>query len=461
MWRSRWSRAKAHHGLPEALEGFSVTDIAVFGLGYVGAVTLAALADMQHRMIGVDANPTKVDMINEGRSPVIEDGLEELIRAGVNADRIAATEDAVEAVKTAEVSIVCVGTPSHQNGSLALEQVERVARQIGASLPGMSRRHTVMFRSTMLPGSMNNVVIPALEESSGLRAGDDFGVCFNPEFLREGSSIRDFLNPPLTLIGVDDPSSANVVEKLYVDLPCDTIVVSIPVAEMVKYASNAFHALKVAYANELGAICKSLGVDSHEVMDVFKRDTKLNISPAYLTPGFAFGGSCLPKDLRALTYLSKTLDLSTPLLDSIMTSNDHQVDRAFEMIRSAGSKSVGILGISFKAGTDDLRESPMVELVERLIGKGYDVLVYDRSVSLANLHGANREYIQREIPHIASIMCDDLERLVRESTVLVIGNSDPDFGRIATFSESHHTVVDLVRIVTRSELIDGYDGIAW
>lgn len=438
-----------------------MTDIAVFGLGYAGAVTLAALAEMGHRMIGVDANPTKVAMINEGRSPVIEDGLEELIRTGVNAHRIAATDDPVEAVKTAEVSMVCVGTPSNQNGSLALEQVERVARQIGACLPGSSRRHTVVFRSTMLPGSMANVVIPTLEVSSGLRAGVDFGVCFNPEFLREGSSIRDFLNPPFTLIGADDPSSANVVENLYVDLPSDTIVVSIPVAEMVKYASNAFHALKVAYANELGAICKSLRVDSHEVMDVFKRDTKLNISAAYLTPGFAFGGSCLPKDLRALTYLSKTLDLSTPLLDAIMTSNDQQVDRAFEMIRSAGSKSVGVMGMSFKAGTDDLRESPMVELVERLIGKGYDVLVYDRSVSLANLHGANREYIQREIPHIASIMCDDLERLVRESTVLVIGNSDPEFGRIATLTEPHHTVVDLVRIVTGSELIDGYDGIAW
>jgi GDP-mannose 6-dehydrogenase len=357
------------------------------------------------------------------------------------------------------VSIVCVGTPSNTNGSLALDQVERVAFQIGQALADVDERRTVVFRSTMLPGSMATLVIPAMEKGAGMVAGAGFGVCFNPEFLREGSSIRDFRNPPFTLIGADDDATASVVSDLYSSVGGETVVVPIPVAEMVKYASNSYHALKVAYANELGSICKSLGIDSHQVMDVFKMDTKLNVSAAYLTPGFAFGGSCLPKDLRALTHLSRSLDLDTPLLESIMTSNDRQIDRAFEMIRRAGDKRVGVLGMSFKAGTDDLRESPMVELIERLIGKGYDVRVFDRNVSLANLQGANREYIQREIPHIASIMSDDMESLIESSRVLVIGNGDPEFARIAQLVGPEHTVVDLVRLPKPDNA--RYEGIAW
>ncbi len=435
--------------------------VGVYGLGYVGAVSLAALAGSGHDVVGVDSNPLKVDMIMAGRSPVIEEGLEELIRSGVESGRIVATDDVARAVSTTDISIVCVGTPSNPNGSLALDQVERVAGQIGAELAAGDGRHVVVFRSTMLPGSMETVVIPALQAASGRTAGSDFGVCFNPEFLREGSSIKDFHNPPFTLIGADDDRTAGVVAELYAGLPAETIVVPIAVAEMVKYASNSYHALKVAFANELGTVCKSLGIDSHQVMDVFKRDTKLNISAAYLTPGFAFGGSCLPKDLRALTHLSRRHDLHTPLLDSILESNARQVDRAFEMILDSGSKQVGILGMSFKAGTDDLRESPMVELIERLIGKGFDVLVYDRNVSLANLQGANREYIQREIPHIASIMRDDLESVVRDSSVLVIGNADPEFGSVGELARPGQTVLDLVRLAPSVGPMVSYGGIAW
>ena len=438
-----------------------MTTVAVFGLGYVGAVSVAALAEAGHSVVGVDTNATKVEMINDGNSPVIEEGLSELMAAGVAAGRIRATTDAREAVISAAVSIVCVGTPSRPNGGLSLDQVERVVAEIGAAVPEHQGRHTVVIRSTMLPTSMAEVVVPTLEKASGMVAGAGFGVCFNPEFLREGSSIKDFWNPPFTLIGSDDDSTATVVSGLYSSVKAETVVVPIAVAEMVKYASNSYHALKVAFANELGSICTELGIDSHQVMDVFKKDTKLNVSAAYLTPGFAFGGSCLPKDLRALTHLARSLDVSIPLLDSILESNRRQVDRAFDLIRGAGDKRVAVLGMSFKAGTDDLRESPIVELIERLIGKGYEVAVYDRNVSLAHLHGANREYIQREIPHIASILSTDLEAVVSSAAVVVIGNADPEFAAVKGLARSGQTVVDLVRM--GNEYPDGvaYHGIAW
>lgn len=438
-----------------------MADLAVFGLGYVGAVTTAALAEFGHRVVGVDTNPAKVEMINEGRSPVIEEGLEALLAAGVAAGRIRATDDTAAAVATSDISMVCVGTPSLPNGSLDLGQVERVARMIGAALAGRDRYHVVAIRSTMIPGAMDGVVVPALEEASGKKVGADFGVVVNPEFLREGSSLRDFREPPFTLIGGDDDEAISVVSSLYEDIAAELVVVPLRVAEMIKYTSNAFHALKVTFANEIGAICKSLGIDSHQVMDVFAKDDKLNISRAYLRPGFAFGGSCLPKDLRALSYHARTLDTEIPLLEAIMRSNEVHVERALRMVQAHGRKRIGVLGFSFKAGTDDLRESPLVELIERLIGKGNEVMVYDRSVSLANLSGSNRAYIEREIPHIASLMADSVADVVAFADILVVGNAADEFRDVPDAVRDDQVVIDLVRILPDTQSKPGYHGIAW
>lgn len=435
--------------------------IAVLGLGYVGTVTAAALAAFGHEVIGVDTNPEKVTMVNEGRSPVIEEGLDELLADGVAAGRIRATDDTAEAITGTDVSMVCVGTPSLDNGSLDLSQVERVAALIGEALASHDGYHVVGIRSTMLPGSMRETVIATLENASGKTAGVDFGVCLNPEFLREGSSLRDFRNPPFTLIGGDDDRSVSAVAELYAELAAEVVVVPLGVAEMVKYTSNAFHALKVTFANEIGAISKTLGIDSHQVMDVFARDRKLNISEAYLRPGFAFGGSCLPKDLRALSYHARTSDIETPLLEAIMRSNTVHVERALRMIQAQGRKRVGVLGFSFKAGTDDLRESPIVELIERLIGKGYEITVYDRNVSLANLKGANRAYIEREIPHIASLMASSVADVVAFAEVLVVGNAAEEFRDVPDAVRDDQTVIDLVRILPDAESKPGYQGIAW
>jgi GDP-mannose 6-dehydrogenase len=439
-----------------------LTEISVFGLGYVGAVSAAWLARQGHHVVGVDPNLTKVEMINAGRSPIIEEGLEELIRDGVAAGRIRATTIADDAIAATSITIVCVGTPSAANGSLDLTQVEKVCQEIGSAIAEKTDRHDVVLRSTMLPGSTEDVVVPALERSSGKTAGRDFGVCFNPEFLREGSSIADFDRPPFTLIGGDDDGAIAAIGALYDTIDAPLIVTPIRVAEMVKYACNAFHALKITFANEIGNIGSELGIDGHRVMEILCTDTKLNISPAYLKPGFAFGGSCLPKDLRALAYQARRVDVETPVLEAIMRSNDGQVERALRIIKDTGFRSVGVLGFSFKAGTDDLRESPLVELIERLIGKGYHVRVFDRNVSLANLQGANRAYIEREIPHIAQLMSETIDEVVEASDVLVIGNGDPAFRRVLAEAREDQVIVDLVRIGEPGDVTQGrYRGISW
>lgn len=436
--------------------------ISVFGLGYVGAVSVAVLADNGHEVIGVDVNPAKVEMINRGQSPIIESGLTELIGCGVEAGRIRATTDAADAVRNSDISIICVGTPSRPNGSLDLTYIERVSQEIGSSLAHKQTYHAIIARSTMLPGSTEEVIIPALEKASGKEAGQAFGVCFNPEFLREGSSIKDFYSPPYTVIGSEDERLTAIVKEIYAMVDARVIVTSIRVAEMVKYVSNAFHALKVTFANEIGNICKVQGIDSHEVMDIFCQDTKLNISPAYLKPGFAFGGSCLPKDLRALLYHLRHLDQDAPVLQAILPSNKRQIDRAYQMVKRTQHKRVGVLGFSFKAGTDDLRESPVVELVERLIGKGYQVTVYDSNVSLANLQGANRAYIEREIPHIASLMCDSVEEVLEKSEVIIIGNGAEAFRHTPQMVKPEQTVIDLVRIIPDTTAENGhYQGLCW
>lgn len=439
-----------------------MSKISVFGLGYVGAVSLACLADNGHEVMGVDVNPLKVNIINEGRSPIVEHGLDELMRKGVESGSIRALTDSREAIHATELSIICVGTPSNSNGSLDLRYVQRVSHEIGEALAEKDAYHIVILRSTVLPGTTEDVVIPALEQASGKKCGVDFGVCFNPEFLREGSSIKDFYNPPFTVIGADEPKVAETVQQLYSGLGAPLQVVPIRVAEMVKYTCNAFHALKVTFANEIGNLCKVSGIDSHKVMDIFCLDTKLNLSPYYLKPGFAFGGSCLPKDLRALLYHGRHFDQNLPVLESILPSNNLQVERAYRMVTQAGSKRVGVLGFSFKAGTDDLRESPIVDLIEKLIGKGYQIQLYDKNVSLANLHGANRTYIEKEIPHIAQLMADTIDEVIESSDVILIGNGSPEFANVRERVNGHHVIIDLVRVVGRDAVSDErYQGIGW
>ncbi|MDT4895755.1 MAG: GDP-mannose 6-dehydrogenase [Acidobacteriota bacterium] len=435
--------------------------LSVFGLGYVGCVSAACFAKEGHEVTGVDVSQTKVEIINSGRSPIVEAGINELISEVVGAGRLSATTDSSAAIRDSEISLVCVGTPSQPNGSLDLTYVKRVCEEIGAALSSKSERHTIVIRSTMLPGTIDGIVIPALEAASGKKAGENFGVCINPEFLREGTSLKDFYAPPFTLIGADEVAVAENVSRLYSGIDAPLFATSIRAAEMVKYTCNCFHALKVSFANEIGNICKGLGIDSHQVMEIFCQDTKLNLSPYYLKPGFAFGGSCLPKDLRAITYKAKELDVEVPVLSAILPSNRQQIERAVEMILSTGRKRIGVLGFSFKAGTDDLRESPMVTLIETLIGKGMQLAIYDRDVSLARLFGANREYIEREIPHISQLMRASVQEVLESADVIVIGNKASEFREIEGKLKEGQTVIDLVRLFEGRTTDNSYQGICW
>jgi GDP-mannose 6-dehydrogenase len=435
--------------------------LSVFGLGYVGCVSAACFASEGHEVTGVDVNSTKVEIINSGRSPIVEAGINDLINGMVAAGRLRATSDTAAAIRDSEISLICVGTPSQPNGSLDLTYVRRVCEEIGAALASKPERHIVVIRSTMLPGTIDGTVVPALEASSGKKAGRDFGVCINPEFLREGTSLKDFYAPPFTLIGADEENVAEIVRRLYAGIDAPLYVTGIKAAEMVKYTCNCFHALKVSFANEVGNICKGLGIDSHEVMEVFCQDTKLNLSTYYLKPGFAFGGSCLPKDLRAITYKAKELDVEVPVLASILPSNRQQIERAVSMVLQTGRKRIGVLGFSFKAGTDDLRESPMVTLIETLIGKGIQLAIYDRDVSLARLFGANKEYIEREIPHISQLMRASVNEVLESSDVLIIGNKAAEFREIEGRLKDGQMVIDLVRLFENRTSDDSYQGICW
>jgi GDP-mannose 6-dehydrogenase len=438
------------------------TALSVFGLGYVGCVSAACFAKEGHAVVGVDVNPAKVGMINDGKSTIVEAGIGELVRDMRASGRLRATTSPHEAVLASSVSLICVGTPSRPNGSIDLTYVERVCEQIGEALREKADRHTVVIRSTVMPGTIDGVVIPALERASGKRSGVDFAVCSNPEFLREGTSIKDFYDPPFTLIGAHDPAHAKPVRALYAGIGAPVHVTAVRVAEMVKYVCNCFHGLKVGFANEVGNICKALGVDSHEVMRLFCEDKKLNISTAYLKPGFAFGGSCLPKDLRAITHKARTLDVDTPVLSALLESNRKQVQRAYDMVLATGHRRVGVLGLAFKAGTDDLRESPMVSLIEMLLGKGLQLSIYDRDVSSANLIGANREYIEREIPHIWSLMRPTVREVVESADTVVIGNSASEFRELGEQLNGRQMVVDLARAFgARVSNGPSYQGICW
>ena len=435
--------------------------ISVMGLGYVGAVSAACLAKEGHEVIGVDTDLTKVSLIQNGRSPIIERDVGEIIREQVGAGRLCATTNVTAAVRLTDLSLICVGTPGLPSGCIDLQYVRRLCEQIGTALRGHDGAPVVVMRSTLLPGTMRELVIPTLEARSGKRAGVEFGVCINPEFLREGTAVHDYYHPPKTVIGELNQASGDLLASLHVRMPGPLIRTDIETAEMVKYADNAWHALKVGFANEIGNICKALEVDGHQVMSIFCQDTKLNLSPYYLKPGFAFGGSCLPKDLRALLHKAKTLDLALPILSAILPSNEAQLERGVRAVIEKGSRRVGILGFSFKAGTDDLRESPMVELTERLIGKGYDLRIYDGNVSIASIHGANRNYILNHIPHISRLMVPSIDDVLAHAETIVIGNAAPEFRGVPRRLGEGQTIIDLVRVCNSRSVAGAYEGICW
>lgn len=436
-------------------------NISILGLGYVGSVTAACLADCGHHVIGVDRDENKVNMINEGHAPVIERDLTELVGRNRKAGRLGAMVDAEEAVVNSDITLVCVGTPSNTNGGINLQQIEHVTQEIGNVLKEKNDYHLVVIRSTVLPGTLSDVIIPILEKTTGKVAGKDFGVAVNPEFLREATAVEDFYHPPKTVIGSLNPGDSDQLVELYKCIDAPMVRTTVNVAEIIKYCDNSFHALKVAYANEIGMLCKSLGVDSHQVMDIFCKDTVLNLSATYLTPGFAFGGSCLPKDLKAITYLAKHRDLDLPLLNAVLPSNTNIVDTAMEKILHSGKSRVGFLGMAFKAGTDDLRNSPLITLIERLLGKGFDIRIYDYHVNLSRLRGANKKFIEERIPHIARLMKDSLDDIVDFAEVLVIGNKNQEFVQIFPRLSASQSVLDLVRIENHPQTAAAYEGISW
>ncbi|MGH9375088.1 MAG: nucleotide sugar dehydrogenase [Terriglobia bacterium] len=437
--------------------------ISIFGLGYVGSVMAACLAHRGHRITGVDVNPVKVDLVNSGRSPIVEARMEEMTADGHRSCRLHATKDVEAAVHQTEISFVCVGTPSQANGKLDLSHMVRVSEEIGRALRGKHTPHWVVIRSTILPGTTESVVIPAIEAASGRRAGEGFTVVYNPEFMREGSAVADFFEPPYTVLGTLGPDEAAPVREVYGWVSSRVFETSIRVAELVKYASNAFHAVKVGFANELGTLAKRLDVDAEAVAEIFSSDTRLNISPAYLSPGFAFGGSCLPKDVRALAYRGRELDLRLPLLESLLPSNQEHVERAIEIVLQTGKKRIGLLGLSFKAGTDDLRESPQVQVVKRLLGEGCRIKIWDPEVAIGKLAGANRQYIEEVIPHIGSLLCTEISEALDGAEVVLIGTRAARKDILDNLLRPGQKVLDLVNLQKslRPAAVASYEGICW
>ncbi len=435
--------------------------VAIFGLGYVGSVTAACLAHDGHRVFGVDSNTTKVTLLNNGQSPIVEEGMASMIADAVDAGRLTGTDDAAEAVAASDLALVCVGTPSLKNGSIDLSHVRQVIQEIGAALRDRTEPFTVVVRSTVLPGTTRHVVLPLLESRSGKKVGADVDVCFVPEFLREGSAVADYFDPPKTVIGTLEGHAPRAILDLFDGFDAPLIIADLETAELTKYVDNAWHALKVAFANEVGRVARAVGVDGRRVMDLFTEDTKLNISAKYLKPGQAFGGSCLPKDLRALTHHAQGLDLDVPVLASALRSNAAHRQTAFELVTDTGAKRIGLLGLSFKGGTDDVRESPMMDLAERLIGKGYDVRIHDPFVSLSSLLGTNREFLFEQIPHIRGLLVDSIEDIVEHAETIVVGTGHAQFKDALTMRKEGQTVIDLVGIVDGDHRPGEYRGICW
>lgn len=436
--------------------------VSIYGLGYVGSVCAGCLSRDGHQVVGVDISRHKVDTILAGASPVSEPGLTELIQASIRDGRLRATTCGQQGVAESDISLICVGTPSNGNGSLHLDHVVSVCRDIGAAIAEKHSYHVVVVRSTVLPGTVRNQLIPILEQSSGKRAGVGFGVCMNPEFLREGTAIKDYDQTSQIVIGEIDQRSGDAVQELFSSVQAPVVRTALETAEMVKYANNALHATKIAFANEIGNVAKACGVDGREVMEIVCADRKLNISTTYLKPGFAFGGSCLPKDLRAILHAAQGYDLDTPMLRALLKSNQLQVARGIRIVERTGRRKVGILGLSFKAGTDDVRESPIVPLAETLLGRGFEVCIYDRNVEPEKLIGKNKAFLERELPHIASLMCDSIADVVRKSEVVVIGNGSPEFQNVSHLIEKGQVLIDLVGASkVNGELKGNYEGICW
>jgi GDP-mannose 6-dehydrogenase len=437
--------------------------ISVFGLGYVGSVTATCLASLGNQVIGVDINPDKVASLNSGRTPVLEAGIDALAAESNKACRLHATVDPAAAVRDTNFSFICVGTPNLPNGEHDLRQVGHVIHEIGGALRNKSDFHTVVFRSTVMPGTTESFVVPQLEERSGKRAGIDFGVCYNPEFLREGSAVADFLEPTITVLGAADPRHLQAIRELYSWAPGKVFETTFSTAEAVKSICNVFHALKVVFANEVGTLCKGMGIDTEAVFEIFKADTRLNASAAYLTPGFAFGGSCLPKDLRALTQRARQLDFRFPVVESILASNNDHIERAVDRVLRTGKKKIGVLGLSFKTGTDDLRESPIVQLIKRLLGEGREVKIWDRDVTLGRLIGSNRQFIEEVIPHIGKLLASDVADVIRSAEVVVIGSRAVDKEVLTSTLKPEQHVIDLVNLERKHRLAGHavYEGICW
>ena len=436
--------------------------ISIFGLGYVGAVSLACLARDGHQVIGVDIDKTKLELIAAGKTPVVEEGMVELMQQVAGNGRVTVTTDTRAAVMGSEISLVCVGTPSAANGSQDQGAIVRLAAQLGQALASKSEPHVVVFRSTIVPGTVEDVLRPIVERESGKKDGVDFFLCFQPEFLREGSSIRDYDKPPFTIIGANHPAAAERLKALFGHLPCKFMQTSVRAAEMMKYTCNNFHALKITFANETARLCDALGVDGFEVMDLVCQDTQLNISRAYLKPGYAFGGSCLPKDLRATSYLAKIHDVEIPVLDSILRSNRSHLELAMHKLMATGKRKIGFVGLSFKTGTDDLRESPLVSLAEMAIGKGLQLSVYDPDVHLAQLLGANRRYIETHLPHIGQVLERDLDKVIDDSEVLVVGLNAPEVAdQLAARCRADQVLLDLVNLPGRDRFSAEIVGLCW
>ena len=435
-------------------------NISVFGLGYVGVVSCACFSRDKHNVIGVDVEKAKVELINSGKATIIEKGLEEEIQKSVELGLLKATQDYSDAVMNTDVSFICVGTPSLPNGAINLAYIFGVVKQIAEVIKNKNSFHTVVIRSTVKVGTLK-ACKEIIEDISGKKHDVDFGVVSNPEFLREGTAMYDFVNPPYTIVGTESEKSGEIMKSLYKTIDAPIYFIKPEEAEMIKYTNNNFHAMKITFANEIGNICKENGVDGHVVMDIVAKDTKLNLSPYYLKPGFAFGGSCLPKDVRGLTQIAKNLDLKTPLLSSLLKSNFYQVERGLDLIYQTKKRKIGFLGFAFKSGTDDLRESPIVEVIETLIGKGFELNVYDSNVHLSSLLGKNKEYINSHIPHIYKLLKEDINEVIENSDVLVIGNNAKEFSKIIDKIPSNKTIIDLVRVDEKLTSKDNYIGICW
>lgn len=434
--------------------------ISIFGAGYVGAVSAACLAKDGNTLIAVDPDPNKINPLLAGKSPIIEPGLEDYIREGVASGRLTATSDSTHSILETDISLICVGTPSRADGSLNTEYLKRVASEIGAALKLKSTFHSVVVRSTCLPGTTESIVIPAIEEASGLTAGEGFGIAYLPEFLRESTAIKDYYDPGVIVFGTVDKITLQRLQEIHSKINRPQFIVDIKTAEGIKYTNNAWHALKISFSNEIGNILSAAGIDSHTALEILCADDRLNISSAYLKPGFAFGGSCLPKDLRALISMSRQQGTSAPLMEATLAANEVQINRVFSMVAEHGSRKVGFVGLSFKPDTDDLRESPLVELAERLYGRGFQLQIFDPNIRMARLTGANESFVKARLPHLADLLNEDINTVLDGSDIIVVGNRAEMNGSLNHLTPDK-TIIDLVRVNSSLRSQGNYHGICW